>query len=788
MTSLYRWEPQEDDGGDRFWRALGCRADRPETLPFSSGDVTLGSETELQVVVLGSADAVDLPLSIHDSTFFSNVVRRTKAGETSRRVVSRLERHLDENDGIWENSWVRFPERLLSRDARNTLESDLRKDKANPEAGMRRDAGRFRLSVGGEGFVRLPISYVLRLALVDAVHHLGGASPLKRLARRLSRHFSNDNTSPETYSFHLSGFRSEGRNGLELARETARRYLLTAALVRYANQKFELRDRGQTAVIYLSPHPPIRQKRLNDCISDSFYRELFMSPCLAWDRGEEKQAYMHLCHQVLSRSQLNAIGKLRDSGIITRNLVVLPNTSNVSLANNGTHLSVGSRKLTAWRRSTWSGFGRAEEKRFGDLAIKILEHFLPLFPVLYSATPYRFGFSDFHPELALGFLPHQLDFDHLRMIWRRWRKKAKNRFLGRSLTPFGPHWLDALLSYALRLQGDFIPDLRLIDYPVALMSTETSPGLDGRIDNALSLGEDLERLGVFDSRMSLYLPFRLREFHRHAFCGVEGRFYSQFASLRDDLARATDLQVLMTALAYKYIVSGEWTHTSIPDDPYLESERRQIFFIEAIGLPTFYVRLRSPNAFLLKILRRTARTRHSHRYPGYVRVRLDEYRKALLQTLREDGEDLIEMFGLEQTLTDLQNRLDGDTACSRLVEGILSTAGARDPFEVSAGDFNRAAEQFYRTELSRRHQSEAIDFLDEDLVRCDRIENPSSSHIRKDLLRTTGLENPVAWLRDFRGRYLAEEEGLADVIRLILVLLAAEAADQELGPRLRQVS
>jgi len=63
-----------------------------------------------------------------------------------------------------------------------------------------------------------------------------------------------------------------------------------------------------------------------------------MSPCLSgWNRGEEKHRYMSLCHQPLSRSQLNAIGKLKDSGIITNNLVVLPNTSNTCLANNGTH-------------------------------------------------------------------------------------------------------------------------------------------------------------------------------------------------------------------------------------------------------------------------------------------------------------------------------------------------------------------------------------------------------------------------------------------------------------------
>ena len=65
-----------------------------------------------------------------------------------------------------------------------------------------------------------------------------------------------------------------------------------------------------------------------------------MSPCLSgWDRGEKKHRYMDLCHRTLSCSQLNTISKLKDAGIITNNLVILPNTSNTCLANNGTHVS-----------------------------------------------------------------------------------------------------------------------------------------------------------------------------------------------------------------------------------------------------------------------------------------------------------------------------------------------------------------------------------------------------------------------------------------------------------------
>ena len=118
-------------------------------------------------------------------------------------------------------------------------------------------------------------------------------------------------------------------------------------------------------------HDAGEQKQLNDLIPDAFYRELFMSPCLSgWDCGETKHRYMHLCHQVLSRSQFHGIAKLREAGIITRNLVVMPNTSNISLANNGTHVSLGSRRLSALLADKASGFTAEDEKYLGDLVME----------------------------------------------------------------------------------------------------------------------------------------------------------------------------------------------------------------------------------------------------------------------------------------------------------------------------------------------------------------------------------------------------------------------------------
>ena len=761
----------------RCVNTLGIRPDRPETIPFAYRDSTVGTEFELQVAVKGARSDVDLAISIEKSRYYGNVVRRAAAGDTSGRVISELEKWLEQNtEGIWENSWVRFPERLISRQAQLLMDTDLLADKRNPSLGYRSDRSRFQFTQQGESYVRIPISYLVRLSLADVLS-------LKKLqhsaaeytGRRLLNCFLNDNTSPETSSFHICHLRPENGNGKAIAREAAKRHLLTHLLVEYANQKFQLRQNGQEAVIFLSPNPPRRQKDLNGCVADSFYRELFMSPCISWDKGEEKRDYMILCHQVLSRSHLNAVDKLREAGIINSNLVVLPNTSNISLANNGVHISLGSLRMTNALKDSSSPVTSASEKYIADLVVKIVEHFLPIFVGSYSAAPYRLDFWDFHPERALGFLPHELDYTHLRMLWRRWRRKARNGFLGRSLTPFGPHWLDEALALLLRLRGDFVSDFRLLDYPVALMSTRNSPALDGKLGNAERLKEDLEEMGAFDQRMSLYLLYKSREFQNAGYSGFEGRYYSLFESFEQDMARATDLQVLVTALAFQYITSGRWTHSDIPDQPFVESERRQIFFGTAIGVPTSYVSSRSPNRFLLRIVERTKGVRQSHRYPGYLRVKNSEYRKALVRMILEDGKDLVEMLEVRSSVTDLKARLNEPetySVAAKLTRAILDKAGVRSPFSLSGREFNLTAEDYYRQELHKRHLEEGIACLENQVEEID-----SSPNFRRGLHRVLGGKSAEKFLRSSKKSLSDGTASVDQIVAAIAILLTAEMLD-----------
>lgn len=767
-------------------RQVGVAADRlllpfpSHSAPFSAYDVTAGSECELQPAVAGSRRDVDLALTLQTSNYFRNVVKRAAAGDSPTRAVSDLERFLSKAPTrVWEHSWVRFPRRLLSDFAEHVFDQDLRADKRQPDGPIRSDADRFLVVCQGETWVRVPVSYLLKLALADAIS-TGPALPpeIRRLGERLMGHFLNDNSSPETHSFYVAALRPETGMGRAIARETSKRYLLTQLLVLYANERFGLRRSGQRALVYFSPNPPVRLQQLNDLISDSFYRDLFMNPCLSgWDQGEEKHCYMRLCHQVLSRSLLNTLPKLKEAGIITRNLVILPNGSTISLANNGTHLSLGSRTLSNWLRDGSMRFDHRAEKYVGDLAIKIVEHFLPLFVNTFSAAPYRLDFRDFHPEKALGFLPHELDYTHLRMLWRRWKKKAGLKIFGQPITPLGPVWMDRLLSAVFVLRGDLVPDHRLIDYLVSLLSTDQSPGLDGTLGNDLRLKNDLAEMGVFDEHMSLYLLYKLRSFASMGFSGFEGRQYSQFDSLLDDFGDAATLQALVTALAYRYMADRSVTHRDIPDDPSTESERRQVIFATAIGIPTFNVRQQSPNTFMLKILSRAGHTRLSRRYVDHWRVKTLEYRRALLALLREEGADLVEAYGAEPLLDRLEARIndpDQESVAGKLTRGILDEAGATSWTALSGLEFNLAAESYYRGALRLRHLREALDQLEADVT----VQESEMGPTAWKPVQSAGQRPPSQVVADLKQAVLAEradEDALRTLIGLTLWSVSADA-------------
>ncbi|MCG8565114.1 MAG: hypothetical protein MI747_08535 [Desulfobacterales bacterium] len=746
-------------------------------LPFSPRDVTAGAEHEFQTAVKGPNAHLDLVQTIKSSNYYRNLIRRARSGDFSQQQVGELERFLTQGEGrAWSNSWVRFPEQALGTYARHIFRSDLKSNKADPTSPDREDHHRFHISHQGENFIRVPVSYLLKLALADFIGSQTHLHPLIRITgERMMTCFLNDNSSPEILSFHPVRSGSGTGIGRDLALETLIRYLFSQLLLLYAQDKFQLSALGQEVKLFFSATPPQIQEELNRLISDSFYRELFMSPCLSgWSRGEVKQDYMKRCHKVLSRSKLNTLSKLREAGIITSNLVVMPSTSSTSLSNNGTHISLGSKKLSALLKDPASGFTPDHEKQLGDLVIKIAEHFIGLFPGTYSASPTRLGFHDFHPEKVLGFLPHELDFTHLRMIWRRWKGKADLNILGRPVTPFGPLWLDSLLSRLFRLKGDFVPDYRPIDYLVALMGAHQSPGLDGTPGNSRRLLADLAQMGVFDTRMSLYQPIKIRKYQTMGFSGFEHRYYSIFENINSDMGGAADLQTLITALAVQWALKGEVTHGDIPDTPDVESERRQIFFAASIDLPTFYVKTRTKNQLLLTLVKGVKSTRSSRRYPGYTRVKTREYKAALLRCLQTEGAALTEAFRMGGMLSDLEIRLKSPrvfSASGRLVQGILKDEKNPRPMDHSSTHFNGRAEDYYMESLRRKQMKEAYKMLHAAFQRLDLWAGYRDAVFKQALESILGQGSPQAFLKETEQAFLDQELTPTQLTRLMNLII-----------------
>ena len=158
---------------------------------------------KLRPAVLGDSKAVDLPISIRESDFFRNIRKRVNSGESTTRLPSELEKYLNrDHDGLWENSWVRFPRRLLNRYAQQVLDRDLLSDKRCPESRQRSDACRFVLSQHQQDWLRIPVSYLIKLSLADVIGRCGRKIPrIQAIGEKLMTHFLSDNTSPETYSF-----------------------------------------------------------------------------------------------------------------------------------------------------------------------------------------------------------------------------------------------------------------------------------------------------------------------------------------------------------------------------------------------------------------------------------------------------------------------------------------------------------------------------------------------------------------------------------------------------------
>ena len=205
-------------------------------------------------------------------------------------------------------------------------------------------------------------------------------------------------------------------------------------------------------------------------------------------------------------------------------------------------------------------------------------------------------------------------------------------------------------------------------------------------------------------------------------------------------------------------------------------------FGAAINIPTFFVHKETPNRFLRSILKKTKNTRSSRRYSGYLRVHHQDYRLALLQTIREEGRELVEGFGFADLLDDLELRLREPAlhgASGRLTSGILAKEGVDSPFAMPAREFNLAAERYYREDLRLEQIREGWQFIAEDIRTMAAGEIPLSLEVRAELNAILGSQEIEPFLGRTHDALLGDCLAPQHAAQLLQLMIVAEDMDSK---------
>jgi hypothetical protein len=164
-----------------------------------------------------------------------------------------------------------------------------------------------------------------------------------------------------------------------------------------------------------------------------------------------------------------------------------------------------------------------------------------------------------------------------------------------------------------------------------------------------------------------------------------------------------------------------------------------------------------------------------------VRVELSEYRKALFETLLNNGAPLIEMFGIDDTMKDMWSRLndfDEHSVYSRLMKGIIKDKQKTSPLAINSDEFNYAAEGYYRNDLKKRHMQQALLCFGDDLRMIDKSILSVNDVISKTLRFVLQDQSATQLLNNVMDDVVEERINLENLIALIHLVLVVEYIDQ----------
>jgi hypothetical protein len=145
----------------------------------------------------------------------------------------------------------------------------------------------------------------------------------------------------------------------------------------------------------------------------------------------------------------------------------------------------------------------------------------------------------------------------------------------------------------------------------------------------------------------------------------------------------------------------------------------------------------------------------------------------LVELLRKDAPELIEVTGMDATLAELADQIHHGygTAADRLTRRICDSAGASSPFSLSGEMFNSAAEKFYRGKLKKEQTAEAVDVWCESARQLDALETWRSGEYNSELFSVLRGDDVEMFIRSRKRAIVAEELSVRTITRLIHLML-----------------
>jgi hypothetical protein len=156
---------------------------------------------------------------------------------------------------------------------------------------------------------------------------------------------------------------------------------------------------------------------------------------------------------------------------------------------------------------------------------------------------------------------------------------------------------------------------------------------------------------------------------------------------------------------------------------------------------------------------------------------------ALLDTLRKDASDLIELMGLEENMLDLEHRIQDHEKASvagRITRAILDEAGKSSPLSVDPKEFNLSTERYYRGTLRKSHLRDSLKWFERDFMKI--ASSVPDDSIQRSFRFVLGSLDTKRFLSMIENRLINDTlsvDELRKLVNLILISVYLDIATSE---------